>query len=221
MTVPSDCPRGQSPVPVPSDSPRTEPRTPRTPSPGKIHQCTAPRPFQSSCPPTTRSATSAPAVEDFLSPDVVDEVVVVDNNSRDRTADEARQTRARLVQETRQGYGFALRRGLQEATRRHRHPGRARRHVHRPRRAEAARLCRRLRHGLRHQDDARADVGPGEHGLVPANGELGRRQDAAGALRRTVAERLRLHAAADAPRRARADPRRPDRRRLALPARRW
>ena len=56
------------------------------------------------------------AVEDFFSVDVVDEVVVVDNNSRDRTADEVRQTRARLVQETRQGYGFALRRGLQEAT---------------------------------------------------------------------------------------------------------
>jgi glycosyltransferase involved in cell wall biosynthesis len=57
-----------------------------------------------------------PAVEDFFLPDVVDEVVVVDNNSRDRTADEVRLTRARLVTETRQGYGHALRRGLQEAT---------------------------------------------------------------------------------------------------------
>ena len=56
-----------------------------------------------------------PAVDDFFVPDIVDEVVVVDNNSRDRTADEARLTRARVVQETRQGYGYALQRGLAEA----------------------------------------------------------------------------------------------------------
>jgi glycosyltransferase involved in cell wall biosynthesis len=56
-----------------------------------------------------------PAVDDFFVQDVVDEVVVVDNNSQDRTADEARLTRARLVQETRQGYGYALQRGLAEA----------------------------------------------------------------------------------------------------------
>jgi glycosyltransferase involved in cell wall biosynthesis len=57
-----------------------------------------------------------PAVEDFFVPAVVDEVVVVDNNSRDRTAEEARLTRARVVHETRQGYGHALQRGLKEAT---------------------------------------------------------------------------------------------------------
>jgi glycosyltransferase involved in cell wall biosynthesis len=56
------------------------------------------------------------AVVDFFIPDVVDEVVVVDNNSRDRTAEEAQQTQARLVTETKQGYGNALRRGLREAT---------------------------------------------------------------------------------------------------------
>jgi glycosyltransferase involved in cell wall biosynthesis len=56
------------------------------------------------------------AVEDFFLPGIVDEIVVVDNNSRDRTADEARATRARVVQETAQGYGHALRRGLREAT---------------------------------------------------------------------------------------------------------
>jgi glycosyltransferase involved in cell wall biosynthesis len=56
------------------------------------------------------------AVEDFLIPDVVDEVVVVDNNSRDGTAEEARRTRARVVSEARQGYGYALQRGLREAT---------------------------------------------------------------------------------------------------------
>ena len=47
-----------------------------------------------------------PAVEDFLIPDVVDEVLVVDNNSRDRTAAEAARPRARVVSETRQGYGY-------------------------------------------------------------------------------------------------------------------
>lgn len=57
-----------------------------------------------------------PAVEDFFVPAVVDEVVVVDNNSRDRTAEEAGRTRARVVHESRQGYGYALQRGLREAT---------------------------------------------------------------------------------------------------------
>ena len=56
------------------------------------------------------------AVEDFFLPGVVDEVVVVDNNSRDRTAEEAAKTPARIVTETAQGYGHALRRGLKEAT---------------------------------------------------------------------------------------------------------
>jgi glycosyltransferase involved in cell wall biosynthesis len=56
------------------------------------------------------------AVEDFFLDAIVDEVVVVDNNSRDRTAEEAAATRARVVRETAQGYGHALRRGLREAT---------------------------------------------------------------------------------------------------------
>ncbi len=56
------------------------------------------------------------AVEDFYLDGIVDEVVVVDNNSRDRTAEEAAATRARVVQESAQGYGNALRRGLREAT---------------------------------------------------------------------------------------------------------
>ena len=56
------------------------------------------------------------AVEDFLSSGVVDEVIVVDNNSRDATAREAGLTTARVVTETRQGYGHALQRGLIEAS---------------------------------------------------------------------------------------------------------
>jgi glycosyltransferase involved in cell wall biosynthesis len=56
------------------------------------------------------------AVEDFLGTGLVDEVIVVDNNSRDGTAAEAARTPARIVAEPAQGYGHALRRGLREAT---------------------------------------------------------------------------------------------------------
>lgn len=56
------------------------------------------------------------AVEDFYSSGVVDEVIVVDNNSRDATAREAGLTAARVVTEARQGYGHALQRGLREAS---------------------------------------------------------------------------------------------------------
>jgi len=55
------------------------------------------------------------AIDDFFSTGLVDEIVVVDNNSKDRTAALARKTKARVVTETRQGYGWALRRGLDEA----------------------------------------------------------------------------------------------------------
>jgi glycosyltransferase involved in cell wall biosynthesis len=56
-----------------------------------------------------------PAVEEFLISGIVDEVIVVDNNSSDRTSEEASLTRARVVRESQQGYGHALRRGLREA----------------------------------------------------------------------------------------------------------
>jgi glycosyltransferase involved in cell wall biosynthesis len=56
------------------------------------------------------------AVEDFFSTGVVDEIIVVDNNSKDRTAELVRnKTKARLVSESRQGYGAALTRGLKES----------------------------------------------------------------------------------------------------------
>ena len=55
------------------------------------------------------------AVESFFATGIVDEVIVVDNNSRDRTAEEAGKTRARIVSEKIQGYGAALTRGLAEA----------------------------------------------------------------------------------------------------------
>lgn len=54
-------------------------------------------------------------IEDFFSTGVVDEIVVVDNNSTDNTSEEVKKTKARLVRETRQGYGWANRRCLKEA----------------------------------------------------------------------------------------------------------
>jgi glycosyltransferase involved in cell wall biosynthesis len=56
------------------------------------------------------------AINDFFSTGYVDEIVAVDNNSRDRSAELIRSTQARLVEETKQGYGFALRCGMREAT---------------------------------------------------------------------------------------------------------
>ncbi len=55
------------------------------------------------------------ASREFLDIPVVDEVVVVDNNSIDETWAEASRSGARTVKEPQQGYGFALRRGLAEA----------------------------------------------------------------------------------------------------------
>lgn len=46
---------------------------------------------------------------------IVDEIIVVNNNSNDRTADLAVAAGARVILEPRQGYGFALQRGLREA----------------------------------------------------------------------------------------------------------
>ena len=56
------------------------------------------------------------AITEVLASGYVDEVVVVNNNAAPGTDDEVRRTPARLVHEPRQGYGFAIRRGFQEAT---------------------------------------------------------------------------------------------------------
>lgn len=56
------------------------------------------------------------AIEDFFSSGLVDEIVVVNNNAAEGTDDEVRPTQARLVYETRQGYGHAIWKGLAEAT---------------------------------------------------------------------------------------------------------
>lgn len=56
------------------------------------------------------------AIKDFFETGYVDEIVTVDNNSQDRSAELIQTTQARLTTEVQQGYGFALRRGMREAT---------------------------------------------------------------------------------------------------------
>jgi glycosyltransferase involved in cell wall biosynthesis len=55
------------------------------------------------------------AILDFRASGFVDEVLVVNNNAAAGTDEEVRAGGATLVHETRQGYGHAIRRGLQEA----------------------------------------------------------------------------------------------------------
>ena len=53
-------------------------------------------------------------VTEFLAHPAVLEVIVVDNNSTDRTAELATSAGARVVRESRQGFGYACRKGLSE-----------------------------------------------------------------------------------------------------------
>ncbi len=54
-------------------------------------------------------------IEDFITVPYVDEVIVVNNNASPGTRIEVAQTRARQVFESRQGYGYALIRGMAES----------------------------------------------------------------------------------------------------------
>jgi len=55
-------------------------------------------------------------IDDFYDLKIFDEIIVVDNNSRDNTTKIAKETKkVKIVKETRQGYGYALRRGYAEA----------------------------------------------------------------------------------------------------------
>lgn len=66
-------------------------------------------------PAYNEEAFIAKAVEGFKSLPEVDEVIVVDNNSKDRTAELAQQQGAVVVKEMRQGYGYASQRALLSA----------------------------------------------------------------------------------------------------------
>jgi glycosyltransferase involved in cell wall biosynthesis len=54
-------------------------------------------------------------IQGYFATGVVDEVLVVNNNAQEGTAEEVARTEARQVFETRQGYGYSYRRGIQEA----------------------------------------------------------------------------------------------------------
>ncbi len=66
-------------------------------------------------PTYNESQTIKKVIDDFFATGFVDEVVVIDNNALGNTKEEVGKTEARLVVETKQGYGHALMRGLTEA----------------------------------------------------------------------------------------------------------
>ena len=55
------------------------------------------------------------SIEDFFIEGLVDEVIVVNNNAAEGTSEEVAKTNAKEVFEMRQGYGFALRKGMEVA----------------------------------------------------------------------------------------------------------
>src|SRR4030042_4503533 len=65
--------------------------------------------------PTYKEKRSiAKIIGEFNSNKFVDEIIVVDNNAEKGTTDEVKKTKAKIIKETRQGYGYAVRRGLKE-----------------------------------------------------------------------------------------------------------
>lgn len=57
----------------------------------------------------------ASCIDSFYKIPYVDEVLVIDNNAAEGTKEEVAKTNARLIEESKQGYGWACRRGLKEA----------------------------------------------------------------------------------------------------------
>ncbi len=55
------------------------------------------------------------AIQEFQNTNLIDEIIAVDNNSTDRTAELIKKTNATYVLEKIQGYGSAIRRGLRES----------------------------------------------------------------------------------------------------------
>ena len=55
------------------------------------------------------------AIIDFFKSGYVDEIIVVNNNAAPGTSEEVRKTKAKLVFEKKQGYGFSIRKGLSVA----------------------------------------------------------------------------------------------------------
>lgn len=66
--------------------------------------------------PTYREKDSIySAIKSFNSSGYIDEIIVVDNNAEEGTRQEVAKTKAILVLEKRQGYGFAIRKGIKIA----------------------------------------------------------------------------------------------------------
>lgn len=66
--------------------------------------------------PTYNEAASIQEIVDgFFDTNLVDELIVVDNNALGNTKEEVFKTKAKLIHESKQGYGFALMRGMLEA----------------------------------------------------------------------------------------------------------
>jgi glycosyltransferase involved in cell wall biosynthesis len=56
------------------------------------------------------------AIDEFFATNLVDEIIVVNNNAAEGTSSEVAKTNAREIHEPRQGYGYALQKGMSEAT---------------------------------------------------------------------------------------------------------
>lgn len=54
-------------------------------------------------------------IKDYQNLGIIDEIIIVDNNSTDETGELAEECGARVVKEIRQGYGYGCIRGLKEA----------------------------------------------------------------------------------------------------------
>jgi glycosyltransferase involved in cell wall biosynthesis len=54
-------------------------------------------------------------IDSFFKTGFVDEVIVVNNNAEEGTDDEIKKTKAKLIYETKQGYGFAYQTGIKNA----------------------------------------------------------------------------------------------------------
>ena len=67
-------------------------------------------------PTYNEKASIREAVDDFFASGYVDEIIVVNNNAAEGTSEEVAKTAAIEVKEPRQGYGYAIQRGLDQAT---------------------------------------------------------------------------------------------------------
>ena len=63
-------------------------------------------------PAYNEEVTITAVVEEFRNNSLIDEVIVVDNNCQDRTAERAEAAGARIVKENQPGYGCAMRAGM-------------------------------------------------------------------------------------------------------------